>query len=218
MLVKICGLRSAEHATAAATAGADMLGLVFAPSRRRVSETEAARIVAALRRLPAPRPLVVGLFVNEPPAAINALAARVGLDAIQLSGDEPADVADQLELPLIKAIRMDGSAAEAAWIALVAERSQSPRLPAAQTPLLLVDAHVPGAYGGTGARADWGRAAALAARLPLILAGGLAAASVAAAIGAVRPAGVDVSSGVETDGVKDVAKIEAFLAAARSSL
>ena len=82
---------------------------------------------------------------------------------------------------------------------------------------LLADAHVPGAYGGTGVRADWGRAAELARRAPLLLAGGLTAENVAAAIAAVAPLGVDVSSGVERDGVKDTAKIEAFLEAAHAA-
>lgn len=219
MLVKICGLRTIEHALAAATAGADLLGLVFAPSRRRVDVDQAAAIVAALRDRPGPRPGVVGLFVNESPATINALAERVGLDAAQLSGDEPASIVGQIGLPSLKAMRLDGSAREAEWIALAearAGRQGNGGGLASSLPLLLVDAHVPGAYGGTGSRADWGRAAELSARVPLMLAGGLTPADVAEALAVVRPVGVDVSSGVETDGVKDVAKIEAFIAAARS--
>lgn len=206
MLVKICGLRTVEHAIATAAAGADMVGLVFAPSRRRVSVGEGAAIAAALRAGGGPRPRIVGLFVNEAPAAILATAQAVGLDLVQLSGDEPPEDADQLPLPLIKALRLDGSAREAAWV-----RRAGPGL------TILVDAHVPGAYGGTGAQADWGRAAELARRAPVILAGGLTPENVAAAIAAVRPAGVDVSSGVETDGAKDSAKIEAFLGAARAA-
>lgn len=206
MLVKICGLRSVEHALAAAAAGADMVGLVFAPSRRRVSTEQGAAIAAALRGLAGPRPRVVGLFVNEPPAVVLATAAAVGLDAAQLSGDEPPEDADALDMPLIKAVRMDGSAREAAWVGRAGEGLA-----------LLVDAHVPGAYGGTGERADWGRAAELARRAPVLLAGGLTPENVAAAIAAVRPLGVDVSSGVETDGAKDSAKIGAFLEAARAA-
>jgi phosphoribosylanthranilate isomerase len=206
MLIKICGLRTVEHALAAARAGADMLGLVFAASRRRVSLAEAAAIAAAVRALGPRRPLLVGLFVNEPPAAVAAVAAPVGLDLAQLSGDEPADDIGALPMPLIKAVRMDGSAREATWAARAGERLT-----------LLVDAHVPGAYGGTGVAADWGKAAALAARAPVILAGGLTPENVGAAIAAVRPRGVDVSSGVETDGTKDIAKIEAFVRAARAA-
>ncbi|GAB4427707.1 MAG: phosphoribosylanthranilate isomerase [Chloroflexi bacterium OHK40] len=205
MLVKICGLRTVEHALAAASA--DMLGLVFAPSRRQVSVEQAATIAAALRARGAPAPRLVGLFVNASPASIITVASAVGLDLVQLSGDEPPEDADALSLPVIKAVRMDGSARETAWI----RRAASGEL------TLLVDAHVPGAYGGTGVRADWQRAAELAATTPLILAGGLTPANVATAISAVRPLGVDVSSGVETDGHKDPAKIEAFLEAARSA-
>lgn len=206
MLVKICGLRSVEHALAAAAAGADMLGLVFAPSRRRVSVAEGAAIAAAVRGLGAGRPRVVGLFVNEPPAVVIEVATAVGLDLVQLSGDEPVEDGEATGLPLLKAVRLDGSAREAAWL-----RRAGPDC------TLLVDAHVPGAYGGTGVVADWGRAAELAASTPLLLAGGLTPANVTAAIAAVAPHGVDVSSGVERDGVKDTALIEAFVAAARAA-
>jgi phosphoribosylanthranilate isomerase len=208
MLVKICGLRTVEHASAAAAAGAAMLGLVFAPSRRRVTPAEAGAIARAVRAMPGPRPLLVGLFVNDSAAAINGVAAAVGLDMLQLSGDEPVALLEELGLPVIKAVRMDGSAQEAAWI------ERAGRGPSV---VLLADAHVPGAYGGTGVRADWGRAAELARRAPLLLAGGLTAENVAAAIAAVAPLGVDVSSGVERDGVKDTAKIEAFLEAAHGA-
>lgn len=206
MLVKICGLRTVEHALAAASAGADMVGLVFAPSRRRVTAEQAATIAAAIRGLPAPRPLVVGLFVHEPPASIAAVAASVGLDLAQLSGDEPPEDADALAMPLLKSVRLDGSPREADWVARAGERLT-----------LLVDAHVPGAFGGTGAIADWARAAELARCAPVLLAGGLSPENVAQAIAAVRPRGVDVSSGVETDGAKDSAKIEAFIRAARAA-
>lgn len=213
MVVKICGLRTVEHARAAATAGADLIGLVFAPSRRRISPAEGAAIAAALRAVNSSSPLIVGLFVNEPPATISAVARDVGLDLVQLSGDEPVSYAAALEWPVLKAIRMDGSPNEAAWLELAGATTLDPQ----QRPRLLIDAHVPGAYGGTGVAADWVRAAALAARLPIVLAGGLNPANVAAAIAEVRPWGVDVSSGVERDGAKDPRQIEAFIAAARAA-
>lgn len=209
MLVKICGIRTLAPALVAAAAGADLIGFVFAPSRRQVSPAEAAAIAAAVRAAPGPRPRLAGLFVNAAPPTIAAVAAEVGLDLVQLSGDEPAEHAGQIALPILKAIRMDGSAAEAAWLRL-AEGGAS-------GVTLLVDAHVPGSYGGTGVMADWGRAAALARRAPVVLAGGLSPANVGEAIAAVRPLGVDVSSGVETDGVKDPLKIEAFIGAARAA-
>jgi phosphoribosylanthranilate isomerase len=201
MIVKICGLRTVEHALVAAAAGADLLGLVFAPSRRQVTLTEAATIAAAVHKLPAPRPRLVGLFVHEQPARIKTIVQQVGLDLVQLSGDEPVSDAAAMTVPIIKAIRMDSSQREADWL---------------QQPVtFLVDAHVPGSYGGTGVRADWARATPLASQRPLLLAGGLNAENVAAAIAAVRPLGVDVSSGVERDGRKDALLIETFIAAAR---
>lgn len=208
MLVKICGLRLAEHALAAATAGADMLGLVFAPSRRQLSVLEGAAIAAALGAHVGARPELVGLFVNEQPARINAIVTAVGLDRVQLSGDETIAEAVGIGRPLIKALRLDGSAREAEWLAFAETEPNC---------LLLVDAHVPGAYGGTGTQANWARAAELGRALPLLLAGGLHAGNVAAAIAQVRPIGVDVSSGVESAGAKDAAKIAAFIGAARGS-
>lgn len=225
MLVKICGLRSAEHALAAAAAGADLLGFVFAPSRRRVAPEQARAMAEAVRAAPGPRPRLVGLFVNADPGEVNAVAALAGLDLVQLSGDEPPEHAGAIALPVIKAIRMDGSANEERWLALGDDRRQATDegrpgrafVSGASALVFLVDAHVPGSYGGTGVVADWGRARELAARAPVLLAGGLTPANVAAAIEAVAPLGVDVSSGVETEGVKDPLKIGAFIGAARAA-
>lgn len=224
MRVKICGLQTITHALAAATAGADLLGLNFFPgSRRFVDSATAQEMVAAVHAHPGPRPLIVGLFVNAPAATINRTSAEVGLDLVQLSGDEEPEPEPAIDRPLLKSIRLDGSAAEAAWIALAqagrpttGDRRPTTGAPI-PSPLLLIDAAVPGAYGGTGARADWGRAATLAAQIPLLLAGGLHPGNVAEAIAQVRPWGVDVSSGVETAGVKDAAKIAAFVAAAKAA-
>jgi phosphoribosylanthranilate isomerase len=207
-LVKICGLRTIEHALAAADAGADMLGLVFAESRRQVSPEQAALIAEAVRATRhAGRVSLVGLFVNEAPERMLEIARQCGLDTIQLSGEEASEMAKQLPgIPMLKAIRLDGAPGEAGW--LHANHAPSVRL--------LVDAHVPGSYGGAGVLADWSRAAEMARRRPIILAGGLTPANVDAAIREVHPWGVDVSSGVETNGVKDAAKIKAFVAATRA--
>lgn len=187
-IIKICGLRTIDRALAAATAGADLIGLVFAPSRRRVTVAEAQAIAAAVRTLPPPRPLIVGLFVNEPAHVIAEIARTVGLEAIQLSGDEPADFSIPIELPLIKAIRMTGDPTEEAWLARIAATKPATgnRLP---TMTALVDAHIAGVYGGTGQQADWQRAAHLARRVPTLLAGGLTPANVAQAIAVVNPLG-----------------------------
>jgi phosphoribosylanthranilate isomerase len=208
-LVKICGLRTIEHALAAADAGADMLGFVFAPSPRQVGLDQAATIAEAVRAAPRDRAVaIVGLFVNEAPERMLSIAQQCRLDAIQLSGDETSGLADSLPgYRLFKAIRLDGRPSEAGWL-------ETDQAPAAH---LLIDAHVEGSYGGAGVLADWARAAELARRRPILLAGGLTPENVGAAIQQVRPIGVDVSSGVESDGTKDAAKIRAFVAAARAS-
>jgi phosphoribosylanthranilate isomerase len=212
-LVKICGLRTVDLALVAATAGADLIGLVFAPSRRQVSIAEAQHIAAAVRALPPPRPLIVGLFVNAPAADVAEITAIVGLEAIQLSGDEPPDYPIPKGLPLLRAIRMTSTPHEEAWLARIAA---APSVDSGLPPMLaLVDAHIAGAYGGTGTQADWSRAARIARQVPTVLAGGLTPENVAAAIAQVQPLGVDVSSGVERDGQKDPALITAFIAAAR---
>ena len=177
--------------------------MIFAPARRQVSVAEAAAIARAARA--AGPAQVVGVFVNETPERILAVAAECELDAVQLSGDEPLASASGLAgRTLLKAVRLGQVAAEAEWLA-----AELPNL------RLLVDAHVPGAYGGAGVLADWDRAARLARQRPIVLAGGLTPENVGAAIRQVRPWGVDVSSGVETDGAKDVAKIRAFIRSAR---
>lgn len=207
-IVKICGMRTAEHALAAAATRADMLGFILAPSRRQITPAEARAIGQAVRAAHGEQaPQLVGVVVNETAARIRAIAAECALDAVQLSGDEPPALAGELaDMTLIKAIRFDGSAAEQGWLA-----ESWPHV------RLLVDAHTPGTYGGAGVMADWEQSAALAKQRPILLAGGLSPDNVGLAIAHVRPWGVDVSSGVETAGVKDSAKIRAFVAAARAA-
>lgn len=207
--IKVCGVRTVEHALAAANAGADYIGMIFAPGRRQIDQATAQAIVAALQETAA---LVqtVGVFVNEAAATINSIAATVGLDVVQLSGDEREDYVAALRLPVFKTIRLTNDPGEHAW------QQQAMAHPARVR--LLIDAHVPGSYGGAGVVADWQRAMQIATTTPLLLAGGLNSTNVAAAIETVKPWGVDVSSGVETDGIKDKAKITAFVAAARTAL
>ncbi|KAB8140902.1 phosphoribosylanthranilate isomerase [Chloroflexia bacterium SDU3-3] len=206
-IVKICGVRTIEHALAAAQAGADMIGLVFAPSRRQISPEQAAQIASDLRASGVAVPLLVGLFVNAAPEEIARTAQLCGLDLIQLSGDERPDVLAQLPpLPVLKSLRLADDHGEAAWLDLSPEYF---------TPL--VDAHVPGSYGGTGAMANWQRAATLARIRPIMLAGGLSPANVAQAIALVQPWAVDVSSGVEQDGQKSSELIRSFVSNARQA-
>ncbi len=207
-VVKICGLRTPEHALASAAAGAELLGFIFAPSRRQVEAQQVITIRAALAEA-GYRPELVGVFVNSPAAVMREIADHCGLDILQLSGDEPPGILAALPgRRVIKALRLAGHPDEEQWLRPGPHHDHV---------RLHIDAHVPGSYGGAGVIANWERAADLARRLPIILAGGLTSDNVAAALAQVGPWGVDVSSGVETDGIKDNGKIRAFIAAVRAA-
>jgi phosphoribosylanthranilate isomerase len=211
-----------------------MIGLVFANSRRKVSPEQAATITAALCQHHAGAQVgVVGLFVNEHPHHINRLVEYCGLDYVQLSGDETLAQAAGICRPVIKSLRLNHTADEEEWLTFAQSASTRARQAGSAAPTrstsqqdrsvqlapcpLIIDAHVPGSYGGTGTLADWERAAVLAQHQPLMLAGGLGPDNVAAAIAQVQPWGVDVSSGVERDGHKDNILIEAFIHNVRSA-
>jgi len=221
-LVKICGIREPAHALAAAQAGADFVGLVFAESRRRVAVEEAQAVARALGGAPLSaagsgtkaietllehrRPLLVGVFADAGAQAINTVAESCGLDLVQLSGDEPWDICPKLSRPVIKAVKVKPG--------LSAQEVLSSLRPGA---IPLLDTYAEDTLGGSGRTLDWVVAAQVARRLPIILAGGLTPDNVAEAVRLVRPWAVDVSSGVETEGVKDVGKIRAFIAAAKEA-
>lgn len=209
--VKICGLREREHAIAAAWAGADLLGFIFAPTRRHVAPAIARDAITAARAV-SPRPfLAVGVFVNASIDDMNHAACVAGLDVIQLSGDEPPGVISDLTLPVLRAIRPAPGATAVDILAEVAKTS-------GHSPVAYVlDGFHAGHYGGTGVRADWRLSSKLSGQVPLLLAGGLNLDNVAAAIKTVNPLGVDVSTGVERDGSKDAGLIAAFVEAARKS-
>jgi phosphoribosylanthranilate isomerase len=195
VIVKICGITRLEDALHAAAHGATALGFVFWPrSARCVDAVTARRIVRALP----PEITAVGVFVNQRAADVRAIADVADISVIQLHGDERAEYAAALNRPVWRA------SADAA--VLDAWSSEDP---------VLLDGGDPVRRGGTGSQADWNTAAALAARRPLILAGGLDPQNVSSAIGSVRPAGVDVSSGVErAPGIKDPDRVARFLGAA----
>ena len=212
MKVKICGITNLEDALAATQAGADFLGFNFHPkSPRYVTVAQAQAIVAGLRRQYREKaPKSVGIFVNMPPAQVRYVLYTAGLDYAQLHGDEgPEQLAEQRGRGF-KAVRP--ASLEEALDAAVCFGGLGPQ----GGPDLLLDAYHSGEYGGTGTRADWSTAAAIANRVPrLLLAGGLTPQNVAAAIAAVHPWGVDVSSGVESaPGRKDHAKLRDFVRAA----
>lgn len=207
--IKICGLRETEHAVAAVSAGADLIAFNFAASRRYVSP-RAARIAIDAARAVADRPfLAVGVFVNAEADEMNGIADEAGIDIIQLSGDESSEIVPALGRPVLRAVR-PAPGATAADVLSGLDRPRGGVLAA-----YLLDGHRPGHYGGTGVRADWTLAAELAGSVPLMLAGGLDPENVARSIEIVGPLGVDVSSGVERDGVKDDALILEFVRAAR---
>jgi phosphoribosylanthranilate isomerase len=208
--IKICGLKEPEHALAAARAGADMLGLVFADSKRRVSPDKARLIAEAVRRLKDP-PALVGVFVNEMPSEVNRLAEYCHLDYVQLSGDEDWDYCRRLEYPIIKVIHVSCDSSAESVLDYIEEGLKScPGL------TFMLDT-ASGAPGGSGVAFDRELARRVAARYPVIIAGGLEAASVGELVRRVCPMGVDVSSGVETNGVKDENKIRDFISAARKA-
>jgi phosphoribosylanthranilate isomerase len=234
-LVKICGMREPRHAVAAADAGADLIGVIFAPSRRRATVEQAQAIAHALGSgqataeappldalkdarwfsrwarsiealLERKRPLLVGVFADAEPETINSIAEGCGLDLVQLSGHEAWGMCLEIGRPVIKAIRVSASASARSILGTMRPGTAG---------LCLLDSEVKGILGGSGQTFDWRVARGVAAKRPIILAGGLTPENVGEAVRMVKPWAVDVSSGVETEGVKDVAKIRAFIAAAR---
>jgi phosphoribosylanthranilate isomerase len=213
-LVKIDGFREPEHAAAAAAAGADLIGFIFAPARRQVTPDIAAACIAAARAAdPGRRFAAVGVFVDASAEEIRRVVAESGVDLVQLHGSEPPGLSAEIPVPAIKVFRPQSGVDAAAILREIGRFALAPRPPAAY----VIDGYAPDASGGTGVRADWDVAAEVAAERPILLGGGLDPDNVADAIRRVRPRGVDVSSGVETAGVKDPARIEAFILAARSA-
>jgi phosphoribosylanthranilate isomerase len=211
-VVKVCGIREPEHAVAAAESGADVLGFIFAPARRQVT-AEVAHACIQAARLAKPEVLGCGVFVNAPADEIAATVRVAGLDLVQLSGSESPAFAASLPVPATKVFHpRPGLAAEE-----IVREMGAYRLADMPPVALLLDAYSPKGAGGTGEKVDWALAAEVNARVPVMLAGGLAPENVAEVIAQVRPLGVDVSSGVEIEGRKSCERIQAFVRAARAA-
>jgi phosphoribosylanthranilate isomerase len=215
--IKICGTTSLRDARLAIDAGANALGLVFAPSPRQVDVTTAAEITAALTG----EVETIGVFVNEAPAQIAYVVEHVGLSGVQLNGDEaPETVASVRQLlgqrKLIRAVRASELTGDIKFNVDDYQQLEN------GLDAILLDSGTTQVRGGTGAVFDWEQTAPIAARIrekmPLIIAGGLNAGNVGRAIAMFEPWGVDVVSGVESEpGIKDENKLRAFVAAVHQS-
>jgi len=202
MIVKVCGVTTAADADGCAALGVDWIGLNFVPgSPRRIDAARARVIRDAVRG----RCELVGVVAGLDEPELRSLRSAAGLDRLQLHGDEPPELLAQLAPFAFKALRV-GSAEDAAAASRYAG-------------LVLIDAKVEGALGGTGRTVDFALVAPLARARPVLLAGGLRPGNVAEAVRAVAPWGVDVASGVErTPGVKDLDAVAAFVANARGAV
>ena len=200
--IKICGLTRPEDMVAAIEAGADALGLVFYPPSPRFVDLEKA---ASLARLVPPFVTTVGLFVNAEPQVVRETLAAVPLHLLQFHGDEDENYCRQFNRPYVKAARMKPGVDLLQYVSA---------FPSAQA--ILLDAFVEG-FGGGGKVFDWDLIPRSLPK-PLILSGGLDAGNVGEAVVRVRPAAVDVSSGVEAaKGIKDAKKIHAFISSVRAA-
>ena len=219
--VKICSVRAVEHAVWAREAGADAIGMIFADAPRRID----MKVARAVRRELGPRveilesntetmeregraanqPLLVGVFARQSVDEIERVLDRVDLDIVQLSGGEHPALAGRVRRAVVRAVHVaEGMDARA----VLREIDRAPNTVAHLEPTSRQG-------GGMGEAFDWSLAAEVARACPFFLAGGLNPSNVGEAVAQVRPWAVDVSSGVETDGVKDRGKIRAFIAAAK---
>lgn len=200
MKVKICGITTKEAAIAASDAGADILGFVFAKSTREITPERAGEIIRSLPN----HVKTAGVFVNETEENIIRIAETAGLDYIQLHGDESPDFCRQLSLPVIKAFS-------------IKDKSDLEALRTYDCDYFLLDSPGLKFRGGSGIPFDWSLLTdEEIPRDKVILAGGLHAGNISEAIVKVQPAAVDVSSGVETNGIKDIEKIVEFIKIAKN--
>jgi phosphoribosylanthranilate isomerase len=195
--VKICGITQSRDAKLAAELGVDAIGLVFyRKSPRGITPQQAVEIIESTT----PFVSIVGLFLNPEPAYVRKVLETVPLDVLQFHGSERSQDCDVYGKPYIKAVPMGGTVDALAYTAAYGNAAG-----------FLLDSHVPGGAGGSGASFDWNRKP-VNLNKPLILAGGLNDKNVSEAIRKLNPYAVDVSSGVEREkGIKDAVKMAAFI-------
>ncbi|WP_028402633.1 phosphoribosylanthranilate isomerase [Ectobacillus panaciterrae] len=196
MKVKVCGITDVETAKKACEYGADAIGFVFAPSKRKVTPDQAQSIIKQLPN----GVLKIGVFVNEQAERVQEIAAYCGLDYVQLHGDEDACYLQRLNLPAIKAFG-------------VASEEDVQKALQYEAEYILLDSPKGAYHGGNGKVFPWELLDNLSEeqRKRVIVAGGLGSHNVQEAIQLVRPYMVDASSSLETDGKKDVQKIKQFI-------
>ncbi len=194
--IKICGLRRECDIEYANKYRPDYIGFVFAKSRRTVTPEKAAQLLSGLDT----GIKSVGVFVNESPENAASIAEKAGIDVIQLHGDENEEYIKKLRA-------LTGCEI---WKAVKVEAGESIEgFPGADR--ILLDKYKLGEYGGSGEKFDWKKYGGVKTAQPMLLAGGLSADNVSEGLSIFRPYGVDISSGVETDGFKDEIKIRDFI-------
>lgn len=217
--VKICGLRDGDSAMVAANSGADFLGLCLVEGvRRQLTPFEAQEVARNYRirardhrvkRLRQKGPQLVGLFLNQDARWVNKTAQQVDLDYVQLNGEEDEAYMRAMWKPVIRQLRIKPDMTREQLSDIVDHHLANNRI-------VLLDRYEENEPGGTGKSFDWRMAKEIANREGVLLAGGLAPDNVQSAVNQLSPWGVDVSSGVETDGIKDHAKIRSFIRTAKS--
>lgn len=208
--VKICGVRELPSAILATTGGAHFLGFNFVPNSRREVNAKDVRIMIEQLRQKSEyaTPQMVGVFANQPTLYVNAVAEFCNLDLIQLSGEEPMAVSASMIKPVIKAIKVNPDASDDEEFRRV---EQLVTIAEKKGILPLLDRYDASAYGGTGKSINWHFAKKVGRNHRILLAGGLTPENVAEAIDIAKPWGVDVASGIETNGTPDPIKIAHFL-------
>ncbi len=204
MKIKICGITREEDAMLCADEGADFIGLIFAERSKRAVTVERARAIAGSLQGHRSRPKIVGVFVDETPRAVNEMVDAVGLDLVQLHGDESDAECAAMSVPVIKGMRVGQSLPET-----TGHRSAS---------WLLFDTLDSRQSGGTGRRFDWSLLESWRRDRPFFLSGGLTTEDIARAMSQVRPDGIDIASGVESSpGIKDHDKVRRLFERLRRS-